>query len=361
MKFEITPQERNLLFGQLTLLGVVFALLSTGAREILDTAGLFQLPTAKTLSLGILFGVTGTAVNLSIVKLLQNQKFEPLGFQVDSSPLVTVAISLCAPISEEIIFRGVFQPALGIMYTSIIFALIHAKTVSLWNLFTSKMFLGFWLGFAFMYSGNLWVPIIAHLINNLWTTSYGGIFFKELKKAIELTHCKKYSEALTILEKFPRNYSNAYALRWRSAVFWELGRFDEAIEDANYAITYGDAYAHAMRGIAHYKLQHYDSARADIDFICKQFPYLHFGWHYAGLLAVTENRLDDALLAFEKALNINNTAIDLTNVGFTYMKLGKLDKAVSFCRKAAKKDPKSIICQKNLTAATSMKSIAPPP
>jgi tetratricopeptide (TPR) repeat protein len=76
---------------------------------------------------------------------------------------------------------------------------------------------------------------------------------------------------------------------------------------------------------------------------------------------LTENRFDDALLAFEKALNINNTAIDLTNVGFTYMKLGKLDKAVSFCREAANKDPKSIICQKNLTAATSMKSIAPPP
>ena len=80
-------------------------------------------------------------------------------------------IAIIPAIGEEMFFRGVIQkklknilrnPHIAILITSFIFSAIHMQFFG----FLPRFFLGMVLGYLFYYSGNLWMPIIAHFINN---------------------------------------------------------------------------------------------------------------------------------------------------------------------------------------------------
>ncbi|MDO8494441.1 MAG: type II CAAX endopeptidase family protein [Deltaproteobacteria bacterium] len=83
--------------------------------------------------------------------------------------LICVTPAIC----EEFFFRGMFQQSLAhywggktaLFITAACFALIHGIP-AYWHLyFLIGLFLS-WLMFA---KNNLWLPILAHLINNTWT------------------------------------------------------------------------------------------------------------------------------------------------------------------------------------------------
>jgi len=85
-------------------------------------------------------------------------------------------IALIPAIGEEFIFRGVMQkiltewikkPILAILITSFIFSAVHLQFFG----FIPRMFLGFILGYMFFYTGNLWVSVILHFINNAFTVT----------------------------------------------------------------------------------------------------------------------------------------------------------------------------------------------
>jgi membrane protease YdiL (CAAX protease family) len=72
---------------------------------------------------------------------------------------------------EEVFFRGALQnllekwwknPILAVIFTSIIFSIIHFSIY----LFLSRVVLGFVLGYMYYKTRNLWVNIMAHFINN---------------------------------------------------------------------------------------------------------------------------------------------------------------------------------------------------
>jgi uncharacterized protein len=80
-------------------------------------------------------------------------------------------VALMAAIGEEFFFRGVIQrlliakyikPAIAIWITAIIFSAIHMQFFG----FFPRMIIGALLGFLFLWSNNLWVPILAHFTNN---------------------------------------------------------------------------------------------------------------------------------------------------------------------------------------------------
>ncbi len=80
-------------------------------------------------------------------------------------------IAIIPAIGEEMFFRGVTQkklknilrnPHIAILITSFIFSAIHMQFFG----FLPRFFLGVVLGYLFYYSGNLWMPIIAHFTNN---------------------------------------------------------------------------------------------------------------------------------------------------------------------------------------------------
>ncbi|SFD33117.1 hypothetical protein SAMN05518672_1011663 [Chitinophaga sp. CF118] len=83
-----------------------------------------------------------------------------------------VLIAIIPAIAEEFFFRGVMQriliqilhkaPWVAIIITAIIFSAIHME----WLDFIPRIILGFLLGALYYLSGNLWLPILGHFLNN---------------------------------------------------------------------------------------------------------------------------------------------------------------------------------------------------
>jgi membrane protease YdiL (CAAX protease family) len=88
------------------------------------------------------------------------------------SLLVTLLIMAVIPaIGEELYFRGVLQqllekttrsPHLAIWIISILFSAIHMQFYG----FIPRLLLGLIFGYLFYWSRNLWMPVIAHFMNN---------------------------------------------------------------------------------------------------------------------------------------------------------------------------------------------------
>lgn len=82
-----------------------------------------------------------------------------------------IAISILPGIGEEVMFRGVLQNGLhrlsknkhlAIWISAFIFGAIHMQFFGL----VPRMMLGAVFGYLYVWSGNIWYPIIAHAINN---------------------------------------------------------------------------------------------------------------------------------------------------------------------------------------------------
>ncbi|MFV0605287.1 MAG: type II CAAX prenyl endopeptidase Rce1 family protein [Niabella sp.] len=82
-----------------------------------------------------------------------------------------IVLGLLPAVCEETLFRGGLQNYLyrsthkfwlSILVVSFIFSIVHFSAYG----FLSRFFLGIVLGLLYQYSGKLWLPIIAHFINN---------------------------------------------------------------------------------------------------------------------------------------------------------------------------------------------------
>ncbi len=82
-----------------------------------------------------------------------------------------VFMAIVPAITEEFFFRGVLQRILinmtrmrwmSVIFTAIIFSAIHFEIMG----FAPRIALGFILGAIYLITGNLWLPILAHIINN---------------------------------------------------------------------------------------------------------------------------------------------------------------------------------------------------
>jgi membrane protease YdiL (CAAX protease family) len=80
-------------------------------------------------------------------------------------------IAILPAVGEELAFRGMLQPALfkltgnihaAIWISAVIFSAFHFQFLG----FVPRAFLGALFGYLMYWSGNLWIPVIAHFINN---------------------------------------------------------------------------------------------------------------------------------------------------------------------------------------------------
>ncbi|WP_337042432.1 CPBP family intramembrane glutamic endopeptidase [Emticicia sp. 17c] len=85
--------------------------------------------------------------------------------------LAFLVIAVIAGIGEELVFRGLLMRKIylgtknihvAIWLTGFIFAIIHFQFYGI----LPRMMLGVLFGYFYYWSGNLWVPIVAHIFNN---------------------------------------------------------------------------------------------------------------------------------------------------------------------------------------------------
>ena len=81
-------------------------------------------------------------------------------------------LGLLPGLSEELLFRGVMLPALGlnlaaVVVSSVLFGVLHLSGNSQWPYVVWATIIGFALGYCALVTGNLVVPVIAHIITNL--------------------------------------------------------------------------------------------------------------------------------------------------------------------------------------------------
>lgn len=88
--------------------------------------------------------------------------------------LAILVIAVLPAVGEELLFRGIVQqqlsiifnrPHLAIWVAGFLFSFIHFQFFG----FIPRLFLGVLFGYIYYWSGNLWLPILMHFINNCAT------------------------------------------------------------------------------------------------------------------------------------------------------------------------------------------------
>lgn len=98
--------------------------------------------------------------------------------------LTLIVVSVLPGIGEELVFRGLIQtelqravgnPHLAIWLAAAFFSAFHLQFFG----FFPRMLIGALLGYLYFWSGNLWVPVITHMLNN--GLQLLGIYLYQLK------------------------------------------------------------------------------------------------------------------------------------------------------------------------------------
>jgi len=113
-----------------------------------------------------------------------------------------VMIAVLPALGEELIFRGVFQKILyrlfrsghaAVWFTAIIFSAIHFQFLG----FIPRLILGLVFGYLFLWSGTLWLPIVAHFVNN--AIPVVGTYLHYYDGVSQPQEFPSWNEALTLL------------------------------------------------------------------------------------------------------------------------------------------------------------------
>lgn len=73
-------------------------------------------------------------------------------------------LTLLIGTSEELLFRGILQTKVGLVYASIVFAVLHIRYLKKPFLFIFVLFISVVFGSLFLWTGNILVTIFAHFL-----------------------------------------------------------------------------------------------------------------------------------------------------------------------------------------------------
>jgi len=170
-------------------LGLVQAALVLAAFPAGSLLGQPPLATLTWEWAGLGWGVVAALPMVGVFFLLYHVPFGPFGpvRRFTEEVLVPIlrrcsvfelfALALLAGVGEELLFRGVVQAALtrevglawGVALASILFGLMHPFTLG-YVLLTTLF--GAYLGLAWVWTGNLLVPVVAHFLYDLVAMVY---------------------------------------------------------------------------------------------------------------------------------------------------------------------------------------------
>lgn len=126
------------------------------------------------LGVGIGMGITGTsAIAYRVWPGYRNSA--DVYLKIVLEPLIwadLIWMGLLPGLSEELLFRGVMLPAIGldiygVVFSSLCFGVLHLSGLQQWPYVVWATIIGLILAVSALYSGNLLVPILAHMTANL--------------------------------------------------------------------------------------------------------------------------------------------------------------------------------------------------
>lgn len=139
-----------------------WALGRPGVWPALGLAGLVSAKTAWGVALGLASGAA------ALVLMARGRPWRAMAARLSSlvdwerfGTADYVLVALMAACGEEPLFRGVFQPLMGLLPTAALFGLLHATSAA--HVVLAGV-LGLLLGWLYQWSGSLWPPIAAHFM-----------------------------------------------------------------------------------------------------------------------------------------------------------------------------------------------------
>lgn len=135
-------------------------------------------------SIGVALGLTITGLSSLAYRFSSlYRKSADYYLEIVLKPLALpdlIWLGLLPGLSEELLFRGVMLPALGfnhlaVIVSSICFGVLHLSGSQQWAYVIWATIVGVILGYSTFLSGNLLVPIVAHVVTNLVSSYFWKI------------------------------------------------------------------------------------------------------------------------------------------------------------------------------------------
>lgn len=177
----------------------VFALLTS--KKVFSFLGIHSIPKRSLVLLSILIGIVSYPIGELIIEWNSNLSFPDFlsgleqwmrSMEAKAAETATLFLStsswsgflvnllmmaILAGLGEELLLRGVIQPLFirwtknahaGIWLAAAFFSFLHFQFFG----FVPRMLLGALFGYYYYWSKNLWIPILAHIVNNGVIVSY---------------------------------------------------------------------------------------------------------------------------------------------------------------------------------------------
>lgn len=84
------------------------------------------------------------------------------------SRLEAFALAALTATAEELFFRGLLLPLIGVWGQALVFGLLHPMPRRGWSYTLYTFFAGVAFGYAVLLTGGLWTGLLAHFAVNLW-------------------------------------------------------------------------------------------------------------------------------------------------------------------------------------------------
>ena len=176
---ELTDQELvwNVVASQL-----IFLFLAAIASFFLfswnELFGLFDFQWMEIFLYGLIPGTVVGIIDLLLIRFVPKKHWDDGGVNekifrsLNAGQIFLLATVI--GVSEEFLFRGVIHTELGYIVASSIFALVHVRYLRKPVLLVSVILLSFLIGYMYEITGNLLVPIVAHI----WIDFLLGIYYR---------------------------------------------------------------------------------------------------------------------------------------------------------------------------------------
>jgi membrane protease YdiL (CAAX protease family) len=126
---------------------------------------------SKILSIGLTAGIIVVFIDFLLMKWLPEDYYDDGGLNKrifrNQNVFQILIIALFVSFSEEMLFRGIIQTKIGLIWASLLFAIIHYRYLFNWFLFLNVVLLSFLMGVIYEVTNNLAVTIVMHFIIDL--------------------------------------------------------------------------------------------------------------------------------------------------------------------------------------------------